>query len=107
MKKLSVLTLLLLMATFAFANNNETKMTSEISSTIEHESVQHDEATEPGIYYYGSKAGVFRPCKGNVEMVCKKIIFSSERDKVIVTDGLTRIVVDINKVNFEDSSVDM
>lgn len=107
MKKLSILTLLLMMATFVFANNNEPE-TNEERINIEKENVQQDDGDAPGTYYYGAKAGVFRPCKGNLENVCKKIIYSgNERGKVIVTDGVTTITVDISRVNFEDGSVEM
>ena len=103
MKKLSVLTLLLLMATFAFANNNEHE-TNEVKTLKTTDEPQ----TPPQKIYRGEKVGIFRPCKGDVIAICKIVIYSqTERDKVIVTDGETTIVVDANQVNFKDGSVEM
>ncbi len=59
------------------------------------------------VKYYGERAGLFRPCVGPCVMVCKEVIGNETTGKAVVTDGVNTIVVDIEKVNFEDGSVDM
>ena len=92
------------MATFAFANNNEpetngVEIKNEINSEVESSGEE---------IYFGTKVGIFRPCRGETTRMCKKVVYSqTERDKVIVTDGETTIIVDANKVSFEDGSVEM
>lgn len=103
MKKLSILTLLLLMATFAFANNNEPE-TNEVKNTNEVETISQPEE-RPSIIYYGERSGLFKPCVGHAITICKKIIFSAEKDKAYVTDGESTIEVNISQINIEDGSI--
>ena len=104
MKKLSILTLLLMMATFVFANNNEPETTNTINEEIMKTTAKPEEG--PTIIIYGDRAGIFRPCTNSSNAVCKKIIFSqTERGMATITDGITTIVININQVNLEDGSV--
>ncbi len=106
MKKLSILTLLLLMATFAFANNNEPE-TNEAKDSIEANSIQEDYSEGTTFKWYGTKSGILKPCRGLAVTVCKEIIVSGEKGKAFVSDGEITIIVDTNQVNFEDGSVEM
>ena len=69
--------------------------------------VQKESKDSGGVIYYGEKAGLFRPCKGTCVFVCKVITKDNENGTATVSDGKNTIVVDIEKVNFEDGSVDM
>ncbi len=106
MKKLSILTLLLMMATFVFANNNEPE-TNEVKESIETSINQQDSSQGTTYKWYGIKSGILKPCRGLTVAVCKEIIVSKERGQAVVTDGETTIVVDISQVNLEDGSVEM
>ena len=92
------------MATFVFANNNEPetneeRIKKEVSSELENSGEE---------IYYGTKVGIFKPCKGETTRMCKKVVYSqADQGVVIVTDGETTIIVDISRVNFEDGSVEM
>ncbi len=108
MKKLSILTLLLMMATFVFANNNEPE-TNEAKNGNEVETDIVSEINSSGEeIYFGTKVGIFRPCRGETTRMCKKATYSqTEKGKLIVTDGETTIIVDVSQFNFEDGSVEM
>ncbi len=59
------------------------------------------------IEFYGEKAGLLRPCRGYAMAVCKKVTFNNNERTAVVTDGVSTIVVDVEKVNLEDGSVEM
>ena len=75
------------------------------------------------IEYYGSKAGLFRPCRGTLLRICKRIIITEKNDKpiealslnedatempqtVIVEYDGVQYVVPAEAVNWEDGSID-
>ena len=92
------------MAAFAFANNNEPETNDienkkEVTSELEYSSEE---------IYFGTKVGIFKPCRGETTRMCKKATYSqTEKGKLIVTEGETTIIVDVSQFNFEDGSVEM
>ena len=93
------------LSTAAFANGtNPVEEKETTGNEVQKESKDSGGGT---IEFYGEKAGLFRPCKGYAMAVCKKVTFNNNERMAVVTDGVNTIVVDIEKVNFEDGSVDM
>lgn len=75
------------------------------------------------IEYYGSKAGLLRPCKGSLDQVCKRIIreddelqlnqksidgfrLDGQNETVIIEYDGMQYVVPADAVNWEDGSID-
>lgn len=93
------------LSTAAFANGtNPVEEKETTGNEVQKESKDSGGGT---VKYYGERAGLFRPCVGSCVMVCKEVIGNERTGKAIVTDGVNTIVVDIEKVNFEDGSVEM
>ncbi|MBQ8957945.1 MAG: hypothetical protein IJ057_05530 [Bacteroidales bacterium] len=89
------------MSTTAFANGaNPVEKREGSSNEVQKES-------GGTIKYYGEKAGLFRPCKGHCALVCKEITTNTEKGTATVSDGENTIIVEIDKVNFEDGSIRM
>ncbi len=109
MKKIIVLSILLISSMFAFAQ-------SESNEGI----AKEKEFTAKGsVEYYGDKAGFLRPCKGTCYRLCKKITHpelptsstksgTAENKKVEyvrISDGNRSIIVEKSRVNFSDGSI--
>lgn len=87
-----------------FANETNPVENNE-TSRIE---VQKESKESGGtVKYYGEKAGLLKPCKGTCAFVCKEITTNNRSGTAIVTDGEETIVVDIEKINFEDGSINL
>ncbi len=96
--------LALALSSTAFANETNPVENNE-TSRIEVKTKSKNSGVT--IKYYGEKAGLFRPCKGTCILVCKEIIKNDRSGTAIVTDGEDTIVVDIEKINFEDGSINL
>ena len=65
------------------------------------------------IVYYGERVGIFRPCKGELVAICKKIttvVSEAERmekstEYVKISDGVNSIIVEKSRVNFSDGTI--
>lgn len=106
MKKKSILVSLILAFTLSsttFANETNPLENNETRNELKKETNESGKT----IKYYGERAGLFRPCRGECVLVCKEITISDRSGTAIVSDGEKTIVVDIKRINFEDGSVDI
>ena len=93
------------LSTAAFANGtNPVEEKETTGNEVQKESKDSGGGT---IEFYGEKAGLLRPCRGYAMAVCKKVTFNNNERTAVVTDGVSTIVVDVEKVNLEDGSVEM
>ena len=86
-----------------FANETNPLENNETRNELKNETTDSVKT----IKYYGERAGLFRPCRGECVLVCKEITISDRLGTAIVSDGEKTIVVDIKRINFEDGSVDI
>ena len=106
MKKKSILVSLILAFTLSsttFANETNPLENNETRNELKKETNESGKT----IKYYGERAGLFRPCRGECVLVCKEITISDRLGTAIVSDGEKTIVVDIKRINFEYGSVDI
>jgi len=93
------------LSTAVFAN--ETNPVEKKETTSNEAQKESKDSGGGTIEFYGEKSGLIKPCKGYAMTVCKKVTFNEQTGKATVTDGVNTIVVDIEKVNIEDGSVDL